>query len=171
MALPTGSSQKQRDFLGLSFTALCGGALALNLVLILAILVLIGYQGGRYFWQRDLVELRLSDGRTLLGEVHDREEIPAGVGEGHRIQLKVGNRDLTGADFVWIDESGIRERREPEDAVLLTSFVGGRRNPELPARPDAELAPMVHAQIDASAQGIESGMRARPCAGETVYSA
>jgi len=147
MALPTGSSQKQRDFLGMSFTALCGGALALNLVLILAILVLIGYQGGRYFWQRDLVELRLSDGRTLLGEVHDREEIPAGVGEGHRIQLKVGNRDLTGADFVWIDESGIRERREPEDAVLLERLEWGnfygrlieirRDDRQLAAGPDA----------------------------------
>jgi phosphate transport system permease protein len=125
MALPTGSSQKQRDFLGMSFTALCGGALALNLVLILAILLLIGYQGGRYFWQHDLVELRLADGRALLGEIHDREEIPADVGIGHRIQLKVGNRDLTGADFVWVDESEIRERSEPEDAVLLERLEWG----------------------------------------------
>jgi protoporphyrinogen/coproporphyrinogen III oxidase len=39
--------------------------------------------------------------------------------------------------------------RAPEGAVLLTSFVGGRRNPELPAKPDAELARIVHAELAA----------------------
>jgi protoporphyrinogen/coproporphyrinogen III oxidase len=39
--------------------------------------------------------------------------------------------------------------RAPDGAVLLTSFIGGRRNPELPAKPDAELAPMVHAELAA----------------------
>ncbi len=39
--------------------------------------------------------------------------------------------------------------RAPEGAVLLTTFVGGRRNPELTAVPDAELAPMVHAELAA----------------------
>jgi ABC-type phosphate transport system auxiliary subunit len=51
MSKPIATSQRQRDFLGMSFTALCGGALALNLVLILGLLALIGWQGGRYFWQ------------------------------------------------------------------------------------------------------------------------
>ncbi len=39
--------------------------------------------------------------------------------------------------------------RAPEDAVLLTSFIGGRRNPDLPARPDDELARLVHAELAA----------------------
>ena len=125
MARRTASSQKQRDFLGMSFTALCGGALALNLVLILAILVLIGYQGGRYFWQRDLLELKLEDGRVLLGEVHDREQIPEDRGGGARLQLKVGNRDLTGTDFVWIDDADIVESSQPERAILLERLEWG----------------------------------------------
>ena len=119
------ASRQQRDFLGMSFTALCGGALAVNLVLILAILALIGYQGGRYFWQHDLVELRLDDGRRLLGEIHDREQVPASVGSGHRIQLKVGNRELTGADFLWVDESRIVGRTRPDKAVLLERLEWG----------------------------------------------
>ena len=57
MSKPIATSQRQRDFLGMSFTALCGGALALNLVLILGLLALIGWQGGRYFWQKDLLEV------------------------------------------------------------------------------------------------------------------
>ena len=63
--------QQQRDFLGLSFTALCGGALAVNMVLILALLALIGWQGGRYFWQRGLIEVELADGRKLLRDEVD----------------------------------------------------------------------------------------------------
>ena len=39
--------------------------------------------------------------------------------------------------------------RAPEGAVLLTSFIGGRRNPELPAKPDVELAGIVHAELAA----------------------
>ena len=39
--------------------------------------------------------------------------------------------------------------RAPEGAVLLTSFIGGRRNPDLPARPDDDLARMVHAELAA----------------------
>jgi oxygen-dependent protoporphyrinogen oxidase len=39
--------------------------------------------------------------------------------------------------------------RAPEGAVLLTSFLGGRRNPELPAMPDAALADMVHKELAA----------------------
>jgi phosphate transport system permease protein len=33
--------------------------------------------------------------------------------------MKLGNRDLTGEDFAWIDESGVRGRSTPPDAVLL----------------------------------------------------
>ena len=32
---------------------------------------------------------------------------PAGTAVHHRVQLKVGNRDLYGADFVWLDEAKI----------------------------------------------------------------
>ncbi len=120
-----GSSQRQRDFLGVSFTALCGGALALNLLLILALLALIGWQGGRYFWQKDLLEVELEDGRRLLGEVHSLEEIPAGQGGGTRFQMRVGNRDLTGADFLWIDDSKVERRSQPTDAVLLERLEWG----------------------------------------------
>jgi phosphate transport system permease protein len=123
------TSQARRDFLGVSFTALCGGALALNLVLIVALLVLIGWQGGRYFWQKDLVEVELADGRKLLGEVHSSEIVPAhrtpdGV-EKRRFQLRAGNRDLTGQDFVWIDETDAKSRSRPADAVLLERLEWG----------------------------------------------
>jgi phosphate transport system permease protein len=116
------TSRSRRDLWGVSMTALCGGALALSLLLILGLLALIGWQGGRFFWQKDLLEVTLADGRKLLGEVHARELVPDPAAErpaAHRIQMRLGNRDLTGGDFQWVDESEIRARERPADAVLL----------------------------------------------------
>jgi phosphate transport system permease protein len=118
------SSSKGRDFVGMSFTALCGGALALNLLLILGLLGLIGFYGGRYFWQPDLVEVTLADGGKLLGELRDRELIP-GQGQAARVELRLGNRDLTGGDFQWVDEAAITARAAPADAVVLERLEWG----------------------------------------------
>ncbi len=105
-------------------TALCGGALALNLLLILFLLALIGWQGAAYFWPRDLVEISLRDGGRLLGEVHEREEIPGSQGKT-RVQIRVGNRDLTGSDFLWVDDADIVSTSKPADAVLLERLEWG----------------------------------------------
>jgi len=126
---PLGTPARTREFLGVSFTALCGGALAINLVLIVAILGLIGYYGGRYFWQKDLLEVRLADGRTLLGEIHETEMVPAAHsldGQEHsRFQLRTGNRDITGQDFLWIDEREVEGRSHPEDGMVIERLEWG----------------------------------------------
>ena len=102
---------KRREFFGESMTALCGGALALNLLLILALLGLIARNGLATFWPRDLERFAMRDGRVLLGEVTAEAEAPARSGAtGHRLQVRIGNRDLGAADFVWIDETAIAER-------------------------------------------------------------
>ncbi|MBP9143849.1 MAG: phosphate ABC transporter permease PstA [Thermoanaerobaculia bacterium] len=108
-------------------TALCGGALALNLVLILGLLSVISWQGARFFWQKDLPEFTLTDGSKILGEIHAQQTIPAataGAG-GERFQIRLGNRDLTGGDFQWIDASAIAKRELPADAVLLERLEWG----------------------------------------------
>jgi phosphate transport system permease protein len=104
-------------------TALCGGALAFNLLLVVALLVVLGINGMGYFWQGSLVRLRLEDGTRLLGELHGREEIPGttdeAAGAATRIRLKVGNRDVDGVEFLWVDEREIVSRDHPPDAVVL----------------------------------------------------
>jgi phosphate transport system permease protein len=128
------SSRARADVLGLSFTWLCGGALALNLLLILGLLLLIAWQGLIYFWQGKLLEVRLDDGTVYLGELNEREEIPAlqegddPLAMGTRIRLKTANRDVTGADFVWVDEARIVERSYPEHAVVLERLEWGNFN-------------------------------------------
>jgi phosphate transport system permease protein len=121
--------RRRGDVLGQPLTWLCGGALALSMLLVLALLALLAVNGLSYFWQRPLHLLTLRDGRRLLGEVHQREAIPGvtlGNGESAtRIQLKVGNRDLGGADFVWIDERDVVDDIYPEDAVVLERLEWG----------------------------------------------
>lgn len=116
------TSMRRSEVLGRSLTWLCGGALALDVLFVVAILGLLGFHGLAYFWQRPVLYLELEDGRRLLGEVWEREEIPVAPGQespGTRIRLEVGNRDVDGLDFVWIDEPSVAEIGHPEQAVLL----------------------------------------------------
>ncbi len=124
------AQRRKTDALGRAFTWLCGGALALNLLLIIGLLLLIAVRGLGYFWQRDLVLVTLEEGATLLGEINLRELRPASEWQDpeqplYRIRLKVGNRDVTGADFVWLDESAITARGYPAEAVVLERLEWG----------------------------------------------
>jgi phosphate transport system permease protein len=120
---------KRRESIGQVLTWLCGGALALNLLLILGLLVVLIVNGAGYFWQRDLVQFRLADDTTLLGIVYEREDIPESAKDGGvpatRFRVGVGNRDLGGADFRWIDERDVVSRETPPDAVVLERLEWG----------------------------------------------
>ena len=109
---------------GEPFVWLTGGALALSLIMVAGLVFLVMANGLGFFWPSPIVRLSLADGTVLMGEVTEREEIPTpGAAPGgpkqFRTQLKVGNRDLYGADFVWVDDSKIVKRETPADAVLI----------------------------------------------------
>ncbi len=109
---------RRRDRLGAPLTWLCGGALAVNLVLVAGLIGLIGVRGFGHFWQAPIVALTLDDGTRVLGEPWGVEEIPESAG-ATRTRIKTGNRDVTGRDFVWIDDAKLRLREEPADAVVI----------------------------------------------------
>jgi phosphate transport system permease protein len=123
------TSMRRSDVLGRSFTWLCGGALALNVLFVVAILALLAFHGLAYFWQRPVLYLEMDDGQRLLGEVWEREEIPIREGhetsEGTRIRLEVGNRDVDGVDFVWLRETEVTRTGFPAQAVLLERLEWG----------------------------------------------
>jgi phosphate transport system permease protein len=120
--MTTTAARRRADLLGQSFTWMCAGALSLNLLLALGLLLLIAISGLGYFWQQPLVLLTLTDGSQVLGEIHGREDRPRaedGSAGGTRTRVKVGNRDLYGLDFRWIDDDQIASETRPRDAVLL----------------------------------------------------
>jgi phosphate transport system permease protein len=69
------------------------------------------------------VEVTLTDGTVLMGEIARREPIPKPGTPDHlkhfRIQMKLGNRDISGADFRWIEEDAIQSRHYPPDALYI----------------------------------------------------
>src|SRR5271157_796498 len=110
-------------------TWLCAGTLALNLLLILGLLGLLASEGLSYFWQKPLWLLELADGKKILGELYETEDIPqsgrAGEAQKTRVRVKVGNRDISGSDFRWIDEAQIVGRSRPADAAVLERLEWG----------------------------------------------
>jgi phosphate transport system permease protein len=100
-----------------------GSALGICLLMVGGLVALILMQGLGFFWPDPLARLTLKDGSAFVGEIVQREPIPApGTPDHHkrhRLQIKVGNRDLLGFDFKWIDEDEIVSRDYPPDAYYV----------------------------------------------------
>ncbi len=94
----------------------CGAGLSLSLLMIGGLLALILMNGFGYFWPADLVELTLKDGKHVIGQLAGEEIGPKGV---PRIRVKIGNRDLYGLDYRWINTDQITERAQPSDLVMV----------------------------------------------------
>ena len=103
---------------GEPFIWLTGGALSLALVMVAGLVAIILSNALGFFWPADVARLTLHDGTVMTGEIVERE-LASGKRDEYRIKVKVGNRDLYGADFVWVDEAQIAARAYPEDVAVL----------------------------------------------------
>ena len=102
---------------------LAGTGLGVSILMIGGMIVLILSHGLGFFWPQPIAEVTLHDGTVLMGEIAAREPIPAPGTPDHltrfRIQLKLGNRDLTGTDFRWVSEAEVARTTYPPDAVYV----------------------------------------------------
>jgi phosphate transport system permease protein len=102
---------------------LTGSALGLCLLMIAGLVGVVLVNGLGFFWPEPLVKVTLKDGGVFLGQVEDEEPIPQPGTPEHnqkrRLQLKVGNRDLLGFDFKWINEDEVATREDPADVVYV----------------------------------------------------
>jgi phosphate transport system permease protein len=106
------------------FIWLTGGALAFSLIMVAGLVMLILWSGLGFFWPTDVTRLLLANNTVILGQIVEREAIPqpgapVGTPVRYRIKVKQGNRDLYGADFVWIDDAEIVQQDEPPQAVVI----------------------------------------------------
>jgi phosphate transport system permease protein len=103
---------------GTSQRWLTGAALLVALAMIAGLVAVVVEVAAGYFWPKEIVALTLADSRTLLGEEAGREPDPASPGR-ERVRMRIGNRDLSGNDFVWVRDSDVTDRRVPAGAWLL----------------------------------------------------
>jgi phosphate transport system permease protein len=103
---------------GEPFIWLTGGALALALIMVGGLVGIIVTNAVGLFWPATIVRVTQADGKVLTGQIADRETIPGKSGD-HRIKIRVANRDLYGADFVWVDEAAIAKREVPVDVAVI----------------------------------------------------
>jgi phosphate transport system permease protein len=102
----------------------CAAGVSVSLLMVFGLLLLIMINGLGYFWISDIVEVTLKDGQRMMGQLAGREVIPRTVtpdrpeGKG-RLRVKIGNRDLYGLDFKWVNDDQVVSQTYPADVVLL----------------------------------------------------
>ncbi|MBU0481296.1 MAG: phosphate ABC transporter permease PstA [Proteobacteria bacterium] len=96
-----------------------GTGLSLSLIILLMFVMLYAVigKGVAAFWPADLVECRLGSGLKVIGEITGTETIHGS--EQKRFQFKIGNRDLYGLDFRWIDERDMGPITYPLEVYVL----------------------------------------------------
>lgn len=92
-------------------------ALTITLLMVATLLGVVMVNGLGFFWPSDTALITLKDGTKLLGEITAREK--ASAANEARMQLKVGNRDLYGQDFRWIDSKDVSAISYPVDVIVL----------------------------------------------------
>lgn len=114
---------------------LSAAAVSVSLIMVFGLLFLIGLRGLGYFWPADVLEVKYQQSATqvvtLVGEVQSKEtvnasrvreaggQVPEGSETVTRVLLKIGNRDINGLDFRWINQHDIVEEIHPQEMIVL----------------------------------------------------
>jgi phosphate transport system permease protein len=113
---------------------LIGGAVSISVIMVVGLLALIAMRGLGHFWPSDIVRTTYDDGQRqveVMGIIQEVETVTAQavresgmpVPEGQdvvtRYLVKLGNRDVTGQDFLWFVGDHLGEFQYPEDALVL----------------------------------------------------
>nr|WP_305836397.1 phosphate ABC transporter permease PstA [Pseudomonas sp. A29(2023)] len=113
-----------------------GGAVAIAVIMTIGLLSVIAVRGLAHFWPADLVEAQYSipgqAPKVVIGEAVQIEEVPSArlKSAGLPVQddspefmtrelLKVGNREVYGADFTWVVGEWLKDQRKPADLIAL----------------------------------------------------
>jgi phosphate transport system permease protein len=102
----------------------CAAGVSVSLLMVFGLLLLIMINGLAYFWTSDIVDLTLKNKQHVVGQLAGREVIPRSITPDHpegkgRLRVKIGNRDIYGLDFKWVNDDQILSQAYPTDVVLL----------------------------------------------------
>jgi phosphate transport system permease protein len=124
MRLTTGKGGARK---GEAFVFGTGAALLITIGLVVGVIVVLILNGFGFFWPGDLVRIDTKDGKAYLGQRWRSEEIPQPLNADGtaptpilRTLWRIGNRrEMSGSDFVWIDDADVASTSTPNEALLL----------------------------------------------------
>jgi phosphate transport system permease protein len=96
---------------GTSYIFSTGLGLLITLVMVTWIIVLILVKGLGFFWPGDIISVEMNEGERYMGELWEETT--------DQIQLKTGNRDVYGRDFIWLNRSDIRNMEYKDLSVTI----------------------------------------------------
>ncbi|MCP5021120.1 MAG: phosphate ABC transporter permease PstA [bacterium] len=107
---------------------LAGGGLAVTVLMILGMVGLIVYQGGRAFWPDRVASITSLDGSSLLGKVQSNSVVPPeeeGVGT-NRVLVRTENFKWNGSHAQWVSVDSTARFEYPENIVIAEMLDEGR---------------------------------------------
>jgi phosphate transport system permease protein len=120
---------------GAPWVWLNAAAVSVCLIMIISVLGLIAVRGGSHFWPAQVVQFNYQDDdgalQTIIGEHVDSSVTPSAMAKaaGYKMDekedalvqylVKTGNRDITGADFRWIQERRIKQQDTPSGLLVV----------------------------------------------------
>lgn len=109
-------------------------AVAISLLAVIGLVSFIVFKGMGHFWPKDIHAYTVQDGQggtvQLIGELHRRSDrvegnIKEGVTHIPQLLVKVGNRDIFGADFKWVDEQAIVQDVTDKELIMVERYEWG----------------------------------------------
>lgn len=115
-------------------------AVSASLIIVLGLLALIAVNGMSHFWPKAVMQAQyIQKGDStdkpasirIIGEIHSDEDVTVerlkeiGIDlktDNHivtRLLVKTGNRDVSGADFKWMLQPYLKNKKYPEDIIVL----------------------------------------------------
>lgn len=124
---------------GSPFVWLNAGAVAISIIMVVGLLGLLAVRGMAHFWPADVMQANYAppvlsgepQATEVIGERVESESVSSvqiassgipvdeSVAFYDRQLVKMGNRDVTGADFAWLLSSFVSEIRYPENIIAM----------------------------------------------------
>lgn len=125
--------RKRRQLHGNLLSWGAGASLGIAVLMIIALLSFIFVRGFGALWPQPIFRIATASGEEYLALIHGVESMEKQVGEQGaaeqalanqgelpmRFLLRVGNKELYPADFVWVPEAEISETSQPDRAVYI----------------------------------------------------
>lgn len=100
------------------FIALTSAALAAVALMLISLILVVVYRGMGTYWVSTIHQFDMKSGQKVMGPITDKAKSKKYPGK-QRYQIKVGNRDLYGLDFKWIEGEEVAHRSIPSDAWCI----------------------------------------------------